>query len=156
MSSALDPVVIRPFCTADQAAARRLILEGMREHWGHIDPHRNPDLDEIAAYYADGDFVVAQWGEQLVGTGALIAEDECQGRIVRMSVAPHCRRLGIGTRILKNLCNRAIAAGYESVVLETTSSWADAIGFYAAMGFGVTHYEEDETHFVLGLDASVT
>jgi hypothetical protein len=68
-----SPLLIRPFAPADQAAARALILEGLGEHFGQIDPALNPDLAEIAAFYlARGHlFLVAEADGMLVGTGAL-------------------------------------------------------------------------------------
>lgn len=146
-----DRISIRLFCQADQDTAERLILDGMREHWGHIDPSLNPDLSDIAANYAEGTFVVAAKGEKLVGTGALVGENHDTGRIVRMSVAENLRRSGIGAQILRYLCRLAVTAGYRRVVLETTSSWTDVVDFYRAMGFRVSHVEEGNTHFVLDL-----
>jgi GNAT superfamily N-acetyltransferase len=128
-------VGIRPFRTEDQAAARELILAGMVEYWGFLDRTRNPDLDDIATTYADGVFVCAWCGDELVGTGALVPEREGAGRIVRMSVATHLRRRGIGTKILQYLCDQARSLGYRELVLETTAWWEDAIAFYECQGF---------------------
>ena len=36
----------------EQDAVRSLILEGLREHWGSVDPALNPDLDDLATTYA--------------------------------------------------------------------------------------------------------
>ena len=144
-------ISIRPFDPADQAQAQRLILEGMKEHWGYIDPDRNPDLKDIAANYPEEAFIVAVWGGELLGTGALVAENLETARIVRMSVAKDHRRSGIGTSLLRHLCGLAIAAGCRRIVLETTSSWSDAVAFYQEMGFRVSHAEEGNTHFVLDL-----
>jgi ribosomal protein S18 acetylase RimI-like enzyme len=127
----------------------------MKEHWGYIDPSKNPDLDHIAASYRNAIFVVAFRDDELVGTGALVAEEEGVGRVVRMTVARHFRRLGIGTMILRYLCEQAMVLGYTRVVLETTSSWTDAIDFYTAAGFKFTHRSEGDTHFVLELDRPV-
>ena len=46
-----NEILIRPFQLKDQDAAKALILSGMKEHWGFIDPTKNPDLDDIATYY---------------------------------------------------------------------------------------------------------
>jgi GNAT superfamily N-acetyltransferase len=144
-------ISIRPFSPADQAQAQRLILEGMKEHWGYVDPDRNPDLNDIAVNYPEGSFIVAARGRELVGTGALVTENLETARIVRMSVAKDHRRSGIGTSLLRHLCGLAIAAGCRRIVLETTSSWSDAVAFYQEMGFRVSHAEEGNTHFVLDL-----
>jgi hypothetical protein len=44
MSSEL---LITPFVAEYQNDVRRLILEGLREHFGHIDESLNPDLNDI-------------------------------------------------------------------------------------------------------------
>jgi hypothetical protein len=43
--------VIRPFHPNDQNAAQQLILDGLREHWGELDPTLNGDLDDIMGSY---------------------------------------------------------------------------------------------------------
>jgi GNAT superfamily N-acetyltransferase len=146
-------ILIRPFRYEDQAAARGLILDGLVEHWGFLDPSKNPDLDDIASTYAAGTFLVAWQGDELVGTGALVREAEGVARIVRMSVAVHVRRRGIGTLILEHLCGEAQAAGYAQIVLETTSTWEDAVAFYQRNGFRVIGSRDGDTHFVLDLAA---
>jgi ribosomal protein S18 acetylase RimI-like enzyme len=142
---------IRPFEAAHQQAARDLILAGLAEHWGFLDPNANPDLDEIAQTYRDAHFLLAWAGEALVGTGALIREGEGVGRIVRMSVARGFRRQGIGRRILAALLAAARARGYRQVALETTSTWEEAISFYRQHGFRVLGAQDGDTHFVLDL-----
>lgn len=138
---------IRPFRSRDQAAARRLILSGLQERWGHLDETKNPDLDDIAAAYAGGLFLVAYRGERLVATGALLAEGEGVGRIVRMSVARDVRRRGVGRRMLQALLEAARARGYGKVALETTATWADAVAFYRREGFRSLGIRHGDMHF---------
>ena len=153
MAGESNDVAIRPFRPEDQEAAQALILAGLEEHWGFLDPTKNPDLDNIASTYADGTFLLAWQGDELVGTGALVREDGEEGvaRIVRMSVAAHLRRRGIGTLILRRLCEHARRAGYRRLVLETTSTWDDVITFYTRNGFRVVGSWDGDTHFVLDL-----
>lgn len=144
-------LTIRPFCPADQEAVKALILAGLREHWGVLDPALNPDLNDIAASYADAVFLTAWVGDDLVGVGALIHEAAGVARIVRMSVARERRRLGVGQAILRQLCEHARSAGYCRVVLETTSTWDDAIAFYERFGFRRIGTWDGDTHFALAL-----
>ena len=130
---------IRPFHPTDQSAAKALILAGLVEHWGWLDPTQNPDLDDIAASYADGLFLVAYEGERLVATGALLPEGKKTGQIVRMSVDKDARRRGYGRVLLHALLQSAQEMGYTQVVLETTATWTEAIHFYEANGFHRTH-----------------
>ena len=93
-------------------------------------------------------FLMAWAGEELVGTGALLPEDEATGRIVRMSVARGWRRQGIGRQVLQALLAAARERDYRQVVLETTATWTGAIGFYERMGFRPVGEVAGELHFV--------
>lgn len=148
----LPDLVIRRFASSDQIAARRLILEGLGEHFGWIDESRNPDIDDIMGHYlARGNlFVVAYVGETLVGTGALIAEDERTGRIVRMSVHQGYRRHGLGRMLVRYLVSTAQERGYRRLVVETNRDWADAVGLYRRCGF--QEYDVDEVSIYLAFD----
>jgi GNAT superfamily N-acetyltransferase len=139
MLDSRQDVLVQPFRPEDQGGAKGLILAGLVEHWGWLDTTKNPDLDDIATWYADAVFLVARQGDELVGTGALVAEADGVGRIVRMSVATEIRRRGIGSLILKNLIGLARAAGYCRLVLDTSR------------GFRCIDSKDGETHFVFDL-----
>lgn len=152
-------ITVVPFEPADQAAARDLILAGLGEHWGTVDHSLNPDLDDIAASYADGTFLVAWEGQRLVGTGALVPRSNGAAEVVRMSVAADRRREGIGTLILRRLCEETRRLGFQRVILETTASWQEVVAFYQRFGFRITHYEDSpfgpEAHLELDLQGMV-
>lgn len=145
---------IRPLRPSDQATAKALILAGLQERWGHLDPRYNADLDDIATHYAAGVFLLAWLGDELVGTGAFLPRTETTVEIVRMSVAQSQRRQGIGERLLQSLCQQASEQGYQRVILETTHNWDSAIAFYAQFGFQMTHRVEDDIYFMLDLTTS--
>ena len=142
---------LRPFRPEDQTQAEDLILEGLKEHWGSIDTQRNPDLDDIAASYTRGFFLVAALGDRIVATGALIPRAAGVAEIVRMSVARAERRRGIGSAVLRRLLEDAKAAGYQKIILETTATWDEAIAFYQKHGFRFTHLRGGDTFFALDL-----
>jgi len=142
---------IRPIRLEDKTEAKALILEGLKEHWGSIDPQWNPDLDDITASYAGGFFLVATVGDRIVATGALVPRDGGVAEIVRMSVARDLRRKGIGSAVLRRLLDDAKSAGYRKVILETTSIWEEAIAFYNKHGFRVTHIRAGDTYFAIDL-----
>jgi putative acetyltransferase len=150
-----DQFIIRPFCAADQAAAKQLVVMGLGERWGWIDPTLNPDLNDIATTYADGIFLVGYRGDTLVATGALTPEVTLAGipalRVVRMSVRADLRRQGLGRRVLDALLGEARARGWALIVLETTSTWTDAVRFYQRYGFEVVEERDGETHMQLCL-----
>ena len=145
-------VTIRLFRSEDQSIAKALVLEGLVERWGFKDPLKNPDLDDIAASFARGVFRVAVLDGQIVGTGALLPYRGDAAEICRMSVRRGCRRRGIGGAILRALIDDARSAGYRRLILETTSTWEDAIAFYRKHGFRETHIKEGDTYFTRELN----
>ncbi len=148
----MHDLVISTFAPSDQHDAKTLVLCGLEEHWGALDPALNPDLNDIATSYGHGVFVVARLGGLvdgvLVGTGALIPEGRNSGRIVRMSVDKAHRRKGIASCILNTLVEHARQRGFHILVLETTEMWDNAIGFYLRHGFRITHRADGDAHFV--------
>ncbi|MBF6590090.1 MAG: GNAT family N-acetyltransferase [Ktedonobacterales bacterium] len=128
---------IRPFVPDDQAPARQLILAGLGEHFGFVDEHRNPDVDDIAAHYLTPGHVVvvAEWEGTLIGTGALRIASAREGSLVRMSVAPAARRLGIGRALVLRLVGEARRRGLRRLMVETNRDWYDALGLYISCGF---------------------
>lgn len=150
-----DAIRIVEFAASDQGPVRELILAGLAEHWGHVDPSLNADLDNIAATYAGAIVLVARLDHRIVGTGTLVPRSEEVGEIVRMSVATDIRKRGIGKLLLGELCRRAPALGLRRIVLETAAHWHEVVRFYQAAGFRVTHYEEGkfcrDAHFALDL-----
>ena len=146
-----EQLFIAPFRPEDQRAAKALILASMKEHWGVLDESKNPDLDDIASSYANGVFLVAWQNGEIVGTGAFRPVTAETVEITRMSVKKAKRRQGIGSAILTELCRRAHRRGYKRVILETTASWEEAIAFYRAFGFEITHQVAGDLYFAMDL-----
>ena len=139
-------IKIAIFNAADQPAVKALILEGLAEHFGEIDPSLNPDLDDIVASYTGAVFRVARRdGSAIAGCSALVPLDGETGQIVRMSVAADARRQGVGTQLLDALCAEARRLGLKRLVLETTLDWEGVRRFYEDYGFTFTH-EQDHRH----------
>ena len=127
---------MRPFEPGDQAAARSLILDGMREHWGDdFDASFNLDIDDIAASFAAGVFLVAAAGGQIVGTGAMTPGDGGIAIVTRMATSAAYRRKGVARMLLAALVEQARGRGCARIVLGTNIRWEDAIQFYTAFGF---------------------
>jgi putative acetyltransferase len=144
-------ITIRPFQPADQEAVKQLVLAGLVEHWGWLDPARNPDLDDIAHSYQAALFLVACREEEIIGAGALRPHAPGVGEIVRMSVSANHRRQGVGSLILGRLLAHAPHLGYHTVILETTAAWKEVVNFYLRSGFRITHYRGDDVYFSLPL-----
>ncbi len=143
-------LLIRAFEPRDQEAARRLILEGLGEHFGFIDEPMNPDLDDIGAHYAGAAFLVAELDRLIAGTGCLLYRDDGRCQIVRMSTAVAMRRRGVGSRLLRHLLELARDSGATSVFLATNLEWDDAIGLYRSAGF--RELGRNENGILFGLD----
>ncbi len=148
----LSSITIRSFQPSDQKAVKTLVLAGLLDHWGKLDLSKNPDLDDIAASYQSGLFLVACRNQEIIATGALLPRSRDTAEIVRMSVAAGSRRQGIGNLMLTNLCAQARLRGFRRIILETTSSWRDVINFYLRYGFSITHEKDGDVWFELRFD----
>jgi putative acetyltransferase len=146
-------ITLQPFQPADQAEAKALILAGLVDHWGWLDPTLNPDLNDIVSTYAGALFLVARCDGRLVGTGALVPRQDGSAEVVRMSVASDFRRRGLGRTILARLVQHARESGIRRVVLETTQTWSEVVAFYLQFGFHITHYQDGDVYFALDLSA---
>lgn len=138
---------IEPFQPADQSAVKQLVLDGLAEHWGFLDPTKNPDLDNIAKAYARAIFLVARHDGEIIGCGALLPRSAQHAEIVRMSVKKAWRGQHIGKLILNALCDAARAKGITHIILETTETWSDVIAFYQRNGFAITHHLDGDVYF---------
>ena len=149
--NSLQNIIILPFQPKYQSEAKNLILAGLAEHWGALDPSKNPDLDDISSSYSNGTFLVALLGNKVIGTGAIVPKSNNSAEIVRMSVVTNMRRNGIGKMILGKLCEYAKSNGYKQVILETTETWHEVIEFYKRFGFQITHYLDGNVYCALDL-----
>lgn len=140
----------------NHAAIRRLILEGLAEHWGPLDESLNPDLDDLFASYPNGRTVVARRGLGIIGTGTLVPRSTTTAEIVRMSVARAERRNGIGRAIVDELLDTARRWRVAAVILETSTVWPEVVAFYCSCGFSITHTElgdfGENTWFRIGVE----
>lgn len=146
---------IRPFRREDQVEVRRIILEGLEEHFGTIDQNLNRDLDDITTTYtkAGHEFVVAELEAWMVGAGALLYEDDNRGRIVRVSVNPKFRNRGYGEAIVRHLIKLGQKNGLGQIVVETNHDWDSAIELYQKCGFQA--YERDDESLHLRIDFGI-
>ena len=144
-------IILSPFRPEDQEPIKRLVLAGLEDHWGVLDPTKNPDLNDIASSYANATFLTAWKDGKLIGTGALVPRGKGVAEIVRMSVAGEMRRCGIGKMILQALRQKAVELGVRRIILETTETWHEVIAFYEKNGFKITHHQDGDVYFALDL-----
>jgi GNAT superfamily N-acetyltransferase len=142
---------IRPFLPGDQTNARQIILDGLGEHFGHINPNLNPDLVDIETFYLkQGNFFfIAEREGTMVGTGALVTESGDTARIVRLSVIQNQRGLGIGRQLVEHIIEVAKQRDYYKIIVETNHDWYPAIKLYESCGFRQFAKDEESTHFHL-------
>ncbi len=138
-------MVIREMAAGEAAAVRGLVLAGLGEHWGEVDPALNRDLDDLAAAHPGSRTLVAVDTGAIVGTGTVVPRDGGAAELLRMSVATSARGAGVGRALVEALVAVARGWGCRRVVLETTSTWEATVAFYLACGFTVTH-EADGPH----------
>jgi GNAT superfamily N-acetyltransferase len=148
-------VEIREFVQQDQEETKALILDGLRSHWGTLDPAFNRDLDDMSTSFVSGRTFVAVQHGVIVGTGTLLPHDKQTVRIVRMSVNESSQQTGIGRMLVAALVNTAREWGCTELVVETSSHWTGVVAFYRRCGFTETHEVEGEfgqdTWFRMGL-----
>jgi N-acetylglutamate synthase-like GNAT family acetyltransferase len=157
MSGHLDPsITIRQFRPDDQEAVISLILNGLGEHFGHIDHSLNPDLDDISgSYLSQGHhFVVAVKDENIIGAGGLLLVNEDEGRIVRLSVSGSYRGQGLGSSIVTTLLGLAGELGLSRVHVETNLDWYQAIALYERCGFERISADSESAYMVVELESN--
>ena len=144
---------IRAFTPSDQPAARRLILEGLGEHFGAVDETRNPDIDDIATNYVGRGhlFLVAEDALGPVGTAALIFEGGATAQIARVSVASRWRRRGLAKALVMCLVEAGSARGLVRLWMETNDDWEPAIALYRACGFSPYDHRDGNIHMEVDL-----
>ena len=136
---------VRDMRAGDAAVVRSLVLAGLAEHWGSVDPSLNPDLDDLAAAHPGSRTVVAvDPAGTIVGTGTVVPRGADSAEVVRMSVATSWRGAGVGRLVLDALIEVALSWGVQRLVLETTADWTDTVAFYERCGFRITHHEDGE------------
>jgi GNAT superfamily N-acetyltransferase len=150
-----DTMSIRLFSPEDQEEVRAVILAGLEEHFGHLDPSLNHDLLDIAATYRHGQTIVVEMEGELVGTGTLVPGVDGAAELKRLAVRSDHRRCGVGRAIVDRLSATAVGWGHGRIVLETSDDWVEAVEFYRGCGFVLTHREAGrfglETWFELEL-----
>lgn len=131
---------IRPFQAGDAPGVAALILGIQQHEFGlPITLADQPDLQAIEAFYQQGagQFWVAFWEGQLVGTLALLDIGQRQGALRKMFVAAGHRggAFGVAPQLLAALMDWARQHGLSELFLGTTDRFHAAHRFYEKHGF---------------------
>ena len=101
----------------------------------------------------DGEYLVMRRGTELVGYGGVMYMLD-EAHVTNIVVADSQRRTGLGTRLLAELCWRAVARGSSGLTLEVRASNEAAQALYTRFGFervGIRrrYYENTEDAIVM-------
>lgn len=99
------------------------------------------ELDGLPDAYAqpEGAVLLAYVDGQLAGCVALRALPDCDYpnacEMKRLYVRDEFRRIGLGRLLARELMDRAVAAGYSTMLLDTLDDMEAARGLYGTLGF---------------------
>ncbi|KAM8757039.1 putative N-acetyltransferase camello [Acanthopagrus schlegelii] len=77
---------------------------------------------------------------QIVGMVAVVGKqsgDERYGELFRMIIAPTCRRMGLGVRLVQTVIDFCKERGFSAVMLETNCNQQAAVALYKKLGFSL-------------------
>jgi len=146
MQSINSSIKIIPFTNEYQSEVKELILQGIEEYVGKLEPGYNEDLDNVEESFRGHVFLIVIEDNRVIGTGGLLLQGETS-QIVRVSVKRECRKQGMGKKIVDELINCAKINGCKEVTVETSKDWTRAVNFYTKYGFEFLYYKEDDIYF---------
>lgn len=133
-------ITIRTFTEADTEAVLALWLDAFPEYNDTSRPHRNPRLSIANKLGTQPElFFVADYDDDdkertLVGT-VMAGYDGHRGWLYSLAVAPHARRHGLGTRLVRHAEAALAAMGCLKLNLQVLSDKPDVLAFYDALGY---------------------
>jgi ribosomal protein S18 acetylase RimI-like enzyme len=144
-ASAVRVEEVSPSSPDAQACLAHYFEELADRFEGGFDPEKSlaPTLDEFAP--PRGIFLVMRLHGDPVGCGGFKPTPEA-AYIKRMWVARSARGLGLGRRLLRELEERARAAGYQMVRLETQKALTEAQQLYRNAGYREVERFNDELY----------
>ncbi|CAN5220873.1 hypothetical protein BH20ACI2_BH20ACI2_28940 [soil metagenome] len=132
----MDEIQIVRFDEAFAADFARLNYEWIEEYFV-VEQHDREILDDPVKYIIDGGgqifFVLVN--DNVVGTVALICEDNDQFELAKMAVSPHFRGKGIGDILIQACIDFARKSAKSGIFLLSNTRLAPAINLYKKRGF---------------------
>jgi ribosomal protein S18 acetylase RimI-like enzyme len=126
------PMDIRPFHPDDQAAVIAL--------WQACEltrPWNNPELDITRKLSTQPELFLVGTQNGLVIATAMAGYDGHRGWVNYLAVAPTQQKRAYGKAIMAEVEQRLAARGCPKLNLQVRGSNAAALGFYAALGYGL-------------------
>lgn len=114
----------------------RLNYEWLHKYFS-VEEHDTEMLEEPEEYIIKpgGQILMAISGDQVVGTTALIVEDEHTFELAKMAVTENFKGHKIGKRLMLAAINYSMKVGMKRLVLESNTSLTPAINLYIHSGF---------------------
>ncbi|MFT7230823.1 MAG: ribosomal protein S18 acetylase RimI-like enzyme [Cyclobacteriaceae bacterium] len=139
MSSVAQPELTVEIIDFDKRYAKdfaRLNYEWLEQYF-EVEPHDREMLDAPYEYIikAGEQIFFAKYNHEIVGTAALIAEDDDTFELAKMGVSPKYHGLKIGKRLMLYSIEKAREAGKKQLVLESNTKLTAAINLYITSGF---------------------
>jgi GNAT superfamily N-acetyltransferase len=113
-----------------------------------FEPYVAKPLAEFAMH-GSGRLWIAEMGERVVGSIAMVDAGESEGQLRWFLLAPEARGTGLGRRLLELALQYARARGFARVFLWSFTDLAAALKLYERAGFRVT---ETKTGRIWGAD----
>ena len=123
---------------SDYATARALFLEYAEATGGHVCfQSYDAELDALPSMYGSpgGCLLLAFAQDREVGCVALRPRAPGEAEMKRLYVRPEARGRGVGRLLAERVIERARAAGYQRIVLDTLETMVAAQGLYTELGF---------------------
>ncbi len=138
-------VKIRRFKQSDSEVIWTLHETGLRQMGAYVENHQlDSDLHSIVDIYLNnkGEFLVADFDEEIVGMGGLKKIDNGTAEIKRLRVDKTYQRKGIGKTLLAELIRSTKELGYKKLVADTTTKQIPAQRLLEKVGFTETRREQ--------------
>jgi GNAT superfamily N-acetyltransferase len=145
-ASALEVEEVAPASPDAEYCLAQYFAELVERFDSGFDPVRSlaPNLDGFEP--PGGSFLVLRLDGKLVGCGGFKRDAPGTAYLKRMWVARDVRGRGLGRRLLAELEDRASAAGYRKVRLETEQSLTEAKRLYRSSGYAEVPPFNDELY----------
>ena len=106
-------------------------------HYFAVEPHDLEQLENPEEYILEkgGQIFFARYGDEIIGTVALIKCTETVYEMAKMAVKPAFRGLGAGEKLGRHLIKEAKKAGCTLLFLESNRELTPALQLYKKLGF---------------------
>jgi DNA-binding MarR family transcriptional regulator/GNAT superfamily N-acetyltransferase len=131
-----NAVQLRDFQSGDQPIFRQLNEEWISRYFT-LEPADLKALDHPEEYILEpgGSILLAEIGQQVVGTCALIKMPEGSYELAKMAVSPAAQGQGVGLLLGQAAIQRVRDLGGQRVYLESNSKLGPALALYRKLGF---------------------